>query len=153
MKDFKFGCEYQANLFEYSVVKGDCSSSFFIKQFANSDLASRMDNEAYILSGDDTVKAYEELSLEKKLSRGKELYPKRVMAWVGYIMRYMSIKYNFSTKYIYSFIKPRELYGLYEAYHSLDNDMVCERIVEAKKINTNLNNADIYREILRKKKQ
>ena len=42
-------CKYQADFFEASVNYLDCSSSFFYKQFSNSNLAKRMDPQ-YIFS-------------------------------------------------------------------------------------------------------
>lgn len=147
MRDIEFECKYQADLFELSTNKKDCSSVVFIKQFSNSKLAKAMDNRSYLFLADDITKAYDSLKKEKKLTLGKEIYPKKVMSWIGYIMRYMAIKYEYTTKNVYSIIKPKELYGMYEAYHSLDNDLVCERILEAKNINLNLNNIEIFKKI------
>ena len=147
MRDIEFECKYQADFFELSTNKKDCSSVVFIKQFSNSKLAKAMDNRSYLFLADDITKAYDSLKKEKKLTLGKEIYPKKVMSWIGYIMRYMAIKYEYTTKNVYSIIKPKELYGMYEAYHSLDNDLVCERILEAKNINLNLNNIEIFKKI------
>ena len=99
-------CKYQADLFAYACEKKDCSSSIFIKQFAYSNLAKRMDDEAYIYSADDITKAYYSLTLEKKLNKGKQIYPLKIMSWIGYIMRYISYKYKYSTNYIYKKVKP-----------------------------------------------
>lgn len=151
MRNIDFECKYQADLFEYATKIKDCSSPFFIKQFANSKLARRMDDETYVLLADDITKAYSALKKEKKLTIGTEIYPSFVMHWIGYIMRYMAIKYNYSTKQIHSFIKPKEFYSLYEAYHSMDNDLVCERIIEAKNVNNNLNNIELLKSIYFKK--
>lgn len=36
---------------------------------------------------------------------------------------------------------------LYEAYHSLDNEVVVKRIAEAKKINIELNNIEVMKNL------
>ena len=136
-------CKYQADLFAYACEKKDCSSSIFIKQFAYSNLAKRMDDEAYIYSADDITKAYYSLTLEKKLNKGKQIYPLKIMSWIGYIMRYISYKYKYSTNYIYKKVKPRDLYGLYEAYHGLDNELAATRIIEAYELKNNRNIIDV----------
>ena len=43
-------------------------------------------------------------------------------------------------KKVYKLINPKELYNLYDAYHSLDNELAIERILEAKSIKLGDNN-------------
>lgn len=131
-------CNYQSDMFKYSLDYFACSSSYFIKAFMNSRLAKRMDNPLFVLESIDIYAAFDELLEHYKLNRGNEKYPSYIMEWIGYIYRYFSYIYNFSSKRVYEIIKPKELYGLYEAYHSLDPKEAIKRIVEAKKIKTNI---------------
>lgn len=150
MRDINTECKYQSDLFKYACMMKDCSSLNFVKQFAYSDLARRMDHESYLYCGDDVPKAYDSLKKEKKLTVGKEIIPIDIMAWVGYIMRYFSITKKITTKRVYQIIKPKELCGLYEAYHSLDNDLVIKRILESKNVDLSLNNLEVFKKLYKK---
>lgn len=132
-------CEYQANLFETSINVLECSSIYFIKIFMNSTLANRIDNPVFIFESIDVNAALYELKQTNKLNRGKDKYPSYVMKWIGYIYRYFSYTYQFSSKRVYKIIKPKELYTLYEAYHSLDPKEAISRIIDSK----NINNIDL----------
>ena len=142
-----FECRYVSDLFEYSTKIKDCSSKVFIKAFVYSSIQKRLSSQAFILESLDVPAAYEIIKKEKKLTRGKEIYPSYVMAWIGYIMKYFAYVTNISETALYRKVKPEEFYSLYEAYHSLDNDLVVKRISEAKNINLNLNNIEIYRSL------
>ena len=142
-----FECRYVSDLFEYSTKMKDCSSKVFIKAFVYSSIQKRLSSQAFILESLDVPAAYEIIKKEKKLTRGKEIYPSYVMAWIGYIMKYFAYVTNISETALYRKVKPEEFYSLYEAYHSLDNDLVIKRISEAKNINLNLNNIEIYRSL------
>ena len=142
-----FECRYVSDLFEYSTKMKDCSSKVFIKAFVYSSIQKRLSSQAFILESLDVPAAYEIIKKEKKLTRGKEIYPSYVMAWIGYTMKYFAYVTNISETALYRKVKPEEFYLLYEAYHSLDNDLVVKRISEAKNINLNLNNIEIYKSI------
>lgn len=142
-----FECRYVSDLFEYSTKMKDCSSKVFIKAFVYSSIQKRLSSQAFILESLDVPAAYEIIKKEKKLTRGKEIYPSYVMAWIGYTMKYFAYVTNISETALYRKVKPEEFYSLYEAYHSLDNDLVVKRISEAKNINLNLNNIEIYKSI------
>ena len=128
-----FVCRYVSDLFEYSTKMKDCSSKAFIKAFVYSSIQKRLSSQAFILESLDVPAAYEIIKKEKKLTRGKEIYPSYVMAWIGYTMKYFAYVTNISETALYRKVKPEEFYSLYEAYHSLDNDLVVKRISEAKK--------------------
>lgn len=142
-----FECRYVSDLFEYSTKMKDCSSKVFIKAFVYSSIQKRLSSQAFILESLDVPAAYEIIKKEKKLTRGKEIYPSYVMAWIGYIMKYFAYVTNISETALYRKVKPEEFYSLYETYHALDNDLVVKRISEAKNINLNLNNIEIYRSL------
>ncbi len=142
-----FACRFTSDLFEYSTKIKDCSSKEFIKAYVYSSVQKRISSDAFLYDSLDVATAYEMIKKEKKLTRGKEIYPSYVMAWIGYIMKYFSCVTSIPETTIYKKIKPEEFYSLYEAYHSLDNDLVVKRLCEAKNINLNLNNVEILRKI------
>lgn len=140
-------CKYQADFFEYATDKMKANSASFIKAFANSTLAKLMDKEEFIFESLDIERAYEELIKEKSIRSTDKQYSAEVMSWIGYLLRYWSIYHNTSTQNIYKIIKPEELNRIYEAYHSLDVTEAIDRILDAKKINYNLNNVEILKKI------
>lgn len=133
-------CKFVSTLFEYSTKRKDCSSKVFIKAYMHSSIQKRLFSNSFISDSLDIVGAYEIIKKEKKLTRGKEIYPSYVMAWIGYIYKYFSYTTGIPETSLYKRVKPEELYSLYESYHSLDNDLVIKRICEQKNINTNINN-------------
>lgn len=142
-----FQCKFVSDLFEYSAKERDCSSKIFIKAYVYSSLPKRITSNTFFMESLDITSAYEILKREKDLTRGQDVYPSYVMAWIGYIMQYFECTTHISQTVLYKKIKPDELYALYEAYHSLDNELVIKRISEAKNINLNLNNVEIMRRL------
>lgn len=140
-------CKFISNLFEYSTKKKDCSSKVFIKSYIFSSIPKIVSSESFIFDSLDVPGAYEIVKKEKKLTRGNEVYPSYVMAWIGYILKYFSYTTGIPESTIYKKVKPEEFYSMYEAYHSLDNDLVIKRIAEAHNINLNLNNVELYRKL------
>lgn len=142
-----FQCKFVSDLFEYSTKKHDCSSKNFIKAYVYSSVRSRISSKNFIFESIDVAAAYEMIKNEEKLTKGKEIYPSYVMAWIGYIFMYFELSTGIPQTTLYKNIKPEELYGLYEAYHSLDNELAIKRIAEAKNININLNDAKLMQQI------
>lgn len=142
-----FQCKFVSDLFEYSTKMKDCSSKNFIKAYVYSSIQKRLFSKSFILESLDITTAYEIIKKEKKLSRGNNIYPSYVMSWIGYIMKYFSYVTNLPETILYKKMKPEEFYQAYEAYHSLDNDLVIKRICEAKNINLDLNNVNILKKI------
>lgn len=140
-------CRFVSDLFEYSTKNQECSSKVFIKAYVYSSVSNTISNSSFILNSLDISQAYELIKKEKKLTIGKDIYPSYVMSWIGYIMEYFTLSTNIPLTVLYKKIKPEELYTLYESYHSLDNDLVIQRICEAKNINLNLNNLDLFKSI------
>lgn len=125
---------YQSNLFELSAKRLSCSSAYFYKKFAFSQLAKRMDKKSFILESLDVEGAIEELKKEGNYEQGSSKASPKVLAWIGYLLRYWAYTYEISTKQIYKYIKFDELCRLYEAYHSLDIEEAILRINEAHNI-------------------
>lgn len=125
-------CKYQAELFEKSIDKAECSSKIFIRRFMHSDYAKRMDMAGFLYGAEDVEDAFIEIEQEYGASDyGKDKYSREAMYWTGYIYRYWSYIANKSSKQLYKLVKPDELCKLYYPYHSLDPEAVIERIIEA----------------------
>ncbi len=128
-------CKYQAELFEKSIDRTECSSKIFIRRFMHSDYAKRMDIQGFLCGAEDVDDALLEIELEYGVSDyGKDKMHREAMYWTGYIYRYWSYISGKSSKQIYKIVKPDELSKLYYPYHSLDPEAVIERIKEAKGI-------------------
>jgi len=140
-------CKFTSDLFEYSTRVKDCSSKVFIKAYVYSSIEKRLSSKTFIYDSIDIVTAYNIIKSEKKLTRGNDIYPSYVMAWIGYIMKYFSYTTGISEVVLYNKVKPEDFYLLYESYHSLDNDLVVKRIAEANNINLNLNNVELMRNL------
>ncbi len=138
-------CKFVSDLFEYSTKAKECSSKVFIKAFVYSTVTKRVSSDSFLLDSLDIVSAYNQIKKEKKLTRGSEIYPSYVMAWIGYIMEYFTKVTDIPLTAFYRKIKPEELYILYEPYHSLDTELAIKRIFEANGINLDRNNLDLLK--------
>lgn len=123
-------CKYQARLFEYAT-KQKVPSKRFINKFAFSDLAARMDSISFLYEVEDVPQAFDEIKI-KKANNVSSLFRSDIMSWIGYIYRYICYQYETPMKEIYKKIHPQELYDVFDAYHSLDNELAIKRILEAK---------------------
>lgn len=128
-------CKIQGAIFENSLKKTNTSSEIFIRRFMLSDIAKQFDSKAY-LDGTLTKDEVFELIEEEygKSNYGKNKYNSEVLYWIGYLYRYFSYTYELTSKQVYRYVKPKELNGLYLAYHTLDCAQAIERILEAKNI-------------------
>ena len=128
-------CKIQGAIFENSLKKTNTSSEIFIRRFMFSDIAKEFDSKAY-LNGSITKDEVFELIEDEygESSYGKNKYSEQVLHWIGYLYRYFSYTYELTSKQVYRYVKPKELNGLYLAYHSLDCAQAIERILEAKNI-------------------
>ena len=128
-------CKIQGVIFENSLKKTKTSSEIFIRRFMFSDIAKEFDSKAY-LNGSITKDEVFELIEDEygESSYGKNKYSEQVLYWIGYLYRYFSYTYELTSKQVYRYVKPRELNGLYLAYHTLDCAQAIERILEAKNI-------------------
>ncbi len=69
------------------------------------------------------------------------------MSWIGYIMEYFTLSTNIPLSVFYKEVIPEELYTLYEPYHSLDNDLVVKRLLEAHNLQEQLNDVELMKRI------
>ena len=126
-------CKIQAEIFEKSLTKLNCSSLIFIRRFMYSQLACRMDSDGFIFEACDVNDAIDEINGEFGDSNyGIVKYSESELYWIGYIYRYWAYTYQMSSKQVYRIVKPKELQKLYFPYHSLDPAQAIERILEAK---------------------
>lgn len=128
-------CKIQGAIFENSLKKTSTSSEIFIRRFMLSDIAKQFDSKAYL---DGTLTKDEVFELIKEeygeSNYGKNKYNSEALYWIGYLYRYFSYTYELTSKQVYRYVKPKELNGLYLAYHSLSCAQAIERILEAKNI-------------------
>lgn len=147
-------CKMQAEVFEASFIKMECSSLIFMRRFMYSQVARRMDGEGFLFESCDVNQILEEINAEFGISSyGKEKYSRNELYWIGYIYRYWSYAYQKTSKQVYKIMKPQELRSLYYPYHSLDPAQAIERILEAKGMDENdltARGVKIMREIMKK---
>lgn len=134
-KDGLLLCEIQANLFEESLIKTNCSSEVFIRRYMNSEIATVLDSTAFLDDTKTTSNIFDEIKEEYGISNyGTNKFNSETLYWIGYLYRYFSYTYELSSKEVYKIIKPKELNELYLPYHTLDLKAAIDRILEEKNI-------------------
>lgn len=126
-------CDLQAKAFEIAVDFAQVSSEVFIRRFMNSNVAKAMDNESVLQTNiheKDILNMIEEQY--GKSEYGSVKYTHNEMFWIGYIYRYFCYTYEMTSIQVYKIVKPKELRGLFPAYHTMDSAQAIERILEAK---------------------
>ena len=132
-KDGLLLCDLQAKAFEMAVDFAQVSSEVFIRRFMNSNVAKAMDNESVLQTNiheKDILNMIEEQY--GKSEYGSVKYTHNEMFWIGYIYRYFCYTYEMTSIQVYKIVKPKELRGLFPAYHTMDSAQAIERILEAK---------------------
>lgn len=132
-KDGLLLCDLQAKTFECAVDLTSVSSEIFIRRFMNSKIAKSMDNESILQTNiheKDILNMIEDEYGKSKY--GSVKYTHNEMFWIGYVYRYFGYTYELSSIQVYKIVKPKELRGLFLAYHTLDPAQAIERILEAK---------------------
>lgn len=126
-------CKLQAEAFEISIEKTDASSEIFIRRFMKSEIAKRLDNESILESNIQANDILDIINEEYGISNyGSVKYSKNEIYWIGYIYRFFAFTYDMTSAQVYKIVKPKELRGLYLAYHTLDPVQAVERILESK---------------------
>ena len=109
----------------------------------NSKTVKMIDNENILQMNmllKDIVKQVQEEY--KELNQGSVKYTKNEMYWIGYLYRYFSYTHELSSIRVYKIVKPKELRVLFLPYHTLSPEQAIERILEAKGILLNQDNAN-----------
>ena len=128
-------CKLQADFFEQSVKKTNCSSGIFIRRFMLSELAERIDKSGIMSESKTIDDMFTEIENQYGPSNyGKTKYNPEELHWIGYLYRYWAYTEEKSSKCLYRIIKPEELRNLYIPYHSLDPAKAIDRIKESKSI-------------------
>ncbi len=132
-------CAFQADLFEKSVCRLECSSKIFVRRFMYSDLAARLDSNGFVFEAIGLEDAFDELERQYGATTyGQQKFDREEMYWIGYIYRYWAYTYEKTSKQLFKYLKPEELRRLYYPYHSLDPAQAIERILEAKGMNNDI---------------
>ena len=132
-KDGLVLCELQAKAFELSISVQATSSEIFIRRYMNSKIAEEMDNIAVLQTNIQEKDILERVDEEYgKSDYGSVKYYPNEMYWIGYLYRYYSYTYEKTSVQAYKTIKPKELRGLFRAYHTMDTAQAIDRILEAK---------------------
>ena len=132
-KDGLLLCDLQAKTFECAVDLTSVSSEIFIRRFMNSRIAKIMDNESILQTNIHEKDILDMIEDEYgKSEYGSVKYTHDEMFWIGYVYRYFGYTYELSSIQVYKIVKPKELRGLFLAYHTLDPAQAIERILEAK---------------------
>lgn len=142
-KDGLILCEMQGRIFEQSLELSDTSSEIFMRRFMNSDVAEELDSAAIL---DDTITIKDIFNKIDdsygKSEYGSFKYHPEILFWIGYVYRYFSYTYDFSSKRVYGMLKPRWLKNAYFAYHTLDCSQAIERMLEERGINLDYENSN-----------
>lgn len=132
-KDGILLCELQAQTFEMSVEETQVSSDIFIRRFMNSKIVKMIDRETILETTIQPQDLLREIEEQYGVSQyGSVKYTRNEMYWIGYLYRYFSYTYEYSSVQVYKIIKGKELRELFLAYHTLDPAQSIERILEAK---------------------
>ncbi|MDO4649624.1 MAG: antitoxin [Eubacteriales bacterium] len=98
-----------------------------------SRVAEQLDNESILDLNIQENDILQQINEEYGISHyGSVKYTYNEMYWIGYLYRYFSFTYELSSSQVYRIVKPKELKGLFLAYHTLDPAQAIERILEAK---------------------
>ena len=134
-RDGLFLCELQARTFEISLEHTECSSDIFIRRFMNSKVVKSLDNKGILVTNIQPEDILDRIEEQYGLSQyGTVRYSANELYWIGYLYRYFSYTYDFSSIQVYKFVKPKELRGVFPAYHTTDTSQAIERILEAKNL-------------------
>lgn len=122
---------FQAELFEKSLEKCGESSPIFLRRFFLSRYARFLDDENPALLSLDPVEAFR--ALDKQYVRsgyGKTKYGADGLYWLGYFSRYVCYTRELSSKCFYRLFDVKEIYALYEAYHTQGEEWCLAHLLE-----------------------
>ena len=145
-------CELQADLFELSLRRFKCSSSFFIARFMNSKSAKDLDNvdDPYNYYSPNSILDALESAYPSLKSESENKYNAQVMRWIGYIYRSWVILKHRSSYDIYKLMKAEKMLALYDTFHTLGIDYCIERLEEIvnAEIGQHRSDYEIFKEIM-----
>lgn len=145
-------CELQADIFENSTRRFNCSSSFFIARFMNSKYAKELDNtnDPYNYYSPNCVLDGLEGTYPSLKEYLGEKYPANVLRWIGYIYRAWSIIKKMDSSKIYKYFKAEAMYSLYDSFHTFGIDYCITRLEElvAEKYGQKKSDYEIFKDVM-----
>ena len=124
-------CQLQAKIFEESVKKTRYSSPVFIRRFMLSNIAKSFDDKRFLFQSVSDNEVFDSLNEEfGESTYGKIKYTEDQMFWIGYIYRCISIKYNLTSKVVYSLFNAKDIVKHYNIGHTFDIVQASERLME-----------------------
>lgn len=124
-------CDIQGRLFELSLKYG-YDSKKFIESFMNSKCAAALDDTYDRLQWAGEEYILEELDSEAGgLPKSEGLFDKEVMYWAGYLYRYWHFYTGQTSKEIYEIADAEVMERSWLGYHTLDNEMAIDDLIES----------------------
>ena len=125
-------CSMQGTLFQDSLRYAAYGSAVFVQRFMNSHVAQAFDDELILFAATTSRLLVQEIDEEYGgLGRGRTQVSEDVMYWAGYVYRYWACLSGQSSASLYKVAPAREMFRVYEAYHTLDPAAAIRRILEA----------------------
>ena len=145
-------CELQACVFEHSIERFSCSSSFFIARFMNGANAKELDdidNQYNYYSPNYILDALDSMYPSLNQKEG-EKYSPSILRWIGYIYRAWSIISKRSSYDIYKYLKAEKLLSLYDSFHTFSAEYCVDRLEEIVNENKSQTKSDyeIFKEVM-----
>lgn len=121
---------FQAEVFEQSLEVCGESSPIFLRRFFLSDYASTLDDGDASIQSLDANEAFMAMKRQYGESRyGKIKYSKQGLYWLGYFSRYVCYTRQLSSQAFYRLFDVKDIYGLYEAYHTQSEEWCIEHLL------------------------
>ena len=145
-------CSYQAEIFEKSVKRFQCSSKIFLRRFFNSEFAFYLDIPLGRIFSFDTEECY--LSMLEDFgdsTYGKIKLSAKVLHYLGYITRYICYTRSITSGHLYRLINIYDIADNYEIYHTQDEEWVIANILLKEHLEEkDLDEDEILKDLFRK---
>lgn len=145
--------EYQAQIFEKSISKFNCSSPVFIRRFLHSTLLQNIDKNNLAFLSMSVDEALDSINLEfGDTEYGKEKYSSDEMFWLGYFYRYISYTREIDTKLLFKLFDYKKIVNLFYTYHTQDFEWCLQNILELNNYSEDIFDPNYrLKEVIRKK--
>ena len=150
-------CEMQADFFELSVERLNCSSRFFISRFMKSDIVKQLDDvdDPYNFVSPNNLITSMIMDYPSINNQIGEKYPPKVMRWIGYTYRAWSLIKKKKSNRIYELMKAEEMASLYNSFHTFSVEYCIDRLEDIVSEKKSLHRSDyeIFKAIMLEQKQ
>lgn len=125
-------CEMQAEFFELSLERFNCSSYLFISRFMYSDLAKELDkiDDPYNFVSPNNLIAQMAFYFPSLKKEYGDKIPPKVIKWIGYIYRAWNIIKRRDSSSIYKVMKAQQMIALYDSFHTFSPEYCVDRLEE-----------------------